>query len=113
MEPVTLHGNMGKEKGQNYNTDFFYPEDTDDLKIVFDVPDVYFREEGVPMRELGIDREKNGRIGGIRMKGEKDWVYHITLAPGYGDYIDVRTPELDKLFAPLLPAVSVDLLKFL
>lgn len=115
MEPVTLHGNRSPSGNRNQcvNTDFFYPEDTNEIKIAFEIQDRYFSENGVPMKELGIDREKNGRINGIRMANEKEWYYRIGLAPHHGESIDVRTPELDALFEQLLPAVSVDLLNFL
>ena len=115
MEPVTLHGSRAvtQRRYQDVNTDFFRPGDTNDIKISFEIPDRFFSEQGVPMRELGIDREKNGRISGIRLENEKEWFYRIGLAPHYGESIDVRTPELDALFRPLLPAVAVDLLNFL
>lgn len=114
LEPITLHGDQTlKGNDGHYSYGLFQPDDTDDLKIIFEVPDIYFSEQGVPLRELGIPKDKNGRISGIRMKGEKDWYYRIGLAPGHGDCIEARSEELDKLFAPLLPAVSVDLLNFL
>lgn len=115
MEPVTLHGSPTgqKNKQQEHNVNFFYPGDTNEIKISFELPDRYFSENGVPMKELGIGQQKNGRISGIRMKNEKEWYYRVELAPHYGDAIDVRTPELDDLFKPLLPAVSIDPLNFL
>lgn len=116
MEGVTLHGDRAIEPTgrERYNVDFFRPDDTNEIKISFEILDRFFSEQGVPLRELGIDREKNGRISGIRMKGEKDWFYRIGMAPHYGgEALEVRTPELDALFEQLLPAVSVDLLNFL
>lgn len=116
MEGVTLHGDHAIEPTgrERYNVAFFRPDDTNDITISFEVPDRFFSEQGVPLRELGIDREKNGRVSGIRMKGEKDWFYRIGLAPHYGgEALEVRTPQLDAMFRSLLPAVAVDLLEFL
>ena len=54
---------------------------------------------------------KKWKLRGIRLCGETGWAF--SLFDMDRDSRLVRTDVLDKLFAPVLPAVQVDLMDFI
>lgn len=97
------------------HTCFFHPEDAvEGIQIEFEVPDQMFMP-GFPLRELGLETATVGYLQAVHLLKD-GWEYYIHYGKDYGGPLErVRTPELDKLFDPVLPlhAVQVDLKEFL
>ena len=83
--------------------DMYHAEDTYEGEIiVFEVPDELFRK-GYPLREIGLDTDAVGYIQCLRLT-EDSWEYRVFFGnEGVGTTDWVRTEELDRLFAPILP----------
>lgn len=112
FEGTTLYG--GRRAGKcGYDDKIFEPRDTNGEKICFDVPsDMIVNGKGVPLSVLGIKGEKTAWISGLYLKDkEHEWFFRIRI--GDRGSMEMRTPELDELFAPLLPAVNLRLTEFL
>lgn len=111
---VTLNGKRDPFNGKE-NTSFYEPKDTEEgVRISLEMPDAIVIP-GYPLRELGLNTDAKGHLRGIGLT-EDDWEYYIYYGNGYGGPMErVRTHELDKLFAPVLPlaAVKVDLANYL
>lgn len=111
---VTLYAKRDPWSNQEH-TDFYKPDEpVEGVRIEFEVPDAIFIP-GYPLRELGLNTDAAGHVGGVVLT-EDAWEYYIYYGKTYGGPMKpMRTPELDKLFAPVLPlrAVQVDLKDFL
>ena len=106
IDGVTL---MGKAHKMG-NADFFSRADMDVLPISFEVPDRLIEGDCQP-EELGMDPGKLWRLFGVELCGERGWAFRL-IDKDYRHSL-VRTDVLDKLFAPVLPRVQVDLVDFL
>lgn len=106
IDGVTLVGADGP-KASAY---FFERRDMDALPIAIEVPDQLV-EGYCPPEELGMDKEKRWRLCGIRLCGEQGWSF--CLGDKNQESILVRTETLSRLFAPMLPAVRMNLQDFL
>lgn len=89
---------------------FFCREDLDARPVSIEVPDAWVEGTCAP-EELGMDAGKIWRLCGIRLVGDRGWGYRMSDKNRENKM--VRTEQLDKLFAPLLPARPVDLVDFL
>ena len=111
---TTLYGKR-EPRNERELTSFFHPEDlVEGVRIEFEVPDSIFIP-GYPLRELGMNTEASGHVSGLVLT-EDSWEYYIYYGKSYGGPLGrVRTPELDKLFDPVLPlhAVKVNLSDYL
>lgn len=111
---VTLYAKRDLMNAQEC-TAFFDPEEpAEGIRIEFEVPDEVFKP-GYPLRELGLDTNATGHVGGLTLT-EDSWAWYIFYGNTYGGPMKpMRTPVLDKLFAPILPlrAVQIDLKNFL
>ena len=74
------------------------------------VPDSWVEGNCGP-EELGMDPGKRWKLNGIRLCGERGWGFR--LVDKNGSSCMVRTEVLDKLFAPVLPLVQVELMDYL
>lgn len=84
--------------------------DLDDRPITIQVPDTWVEGTCEP-EELGMPPGKRWKLSGVRLCGESGWSFR--LSDGSRESKSVRTDALDKLFAPVLPPVQVDLIGFL
>ena len=92
------------------SADFFERRDMDALPIAIEVPDRLVEGDCLP-EELGMEPGKKWKLRGIRLCGETGWAF--SLFDMSRESRLVRTDVLDKLFAPVLPPVQVDLMDFL
>lgn len=106
IDGVTLMGSPNK-KGR---VDFFERKYMDALPISFEVPDRLVEGDCRP-EELGMEQGKKWKLRGIRLCGETGWAF--SLSDMNRESRLVRTEVLDKLFAPVIPLVQVDLMDFL
>ena len=106
IDGVTLIG-ANRPKASAY---FFERADLDALPITIQVPDAWVEGNCEP-EELGMEPGKKWRLRGIRLCGESGWAF--SLCDKNRESRLVRTDVLDKLFAPVLPPVQVDLMDFL
>ena len=106
IDGVTLLGGPYKQG----TVDFFERKDMDALPISFEVPERLVEGDCRP-EELGMEPGKKWKLRGIRLCGETGWAF--SLFDMDRDSRLVRTDVLDKLFAPVLPAVQVNLMDFI
>ena len=108
MNNVTLNGN--KLLSTRYNHSFYDPGRDTEVLYSFQVPDDLFRG-GVPSREMGFESERTCRLSGLYLRGDKTWAYAYFY--DNGGRAEGRSALLDRLFAPVLPAVSVQVTDYM
>ena len=110
---VVLCGKRAPEDPME-NTDFFLRNDLEfPPAIEFEVPADIMRP-GFPLRELGLDTGAVGFLSGVMWDPKRGQKYFIGYGKDYaGPRAYVRTAALDKLFAPILPAIFLDAMDYL
>lgn len=107
MSDVTLLGHLNPSG--TYNADFFDPSRDTENELSCKIPE-RFIIEGCPLADMGIDSGRTGRLTGVNLKNNV-WYYRFNIDKRGGS-IQCGTALLDKLFAPILPAVAVNILRF-
>lgn len=111
MDGVTLNGSQVPYSDNR--TDFYSREYLVEHKIAFEIPDrMLINDAGVPLRELGIDADGIGWLGGLTLYKDGGWHYRISRGRD-GESRMVRTDVLDRLFDLILPAVRFQLHDYL
>ena len=108
MANVTLHGS--RLLGGSHTPDFFDPGRDTEVLYSFQVPDTLFRD-GTLARDIGFNSDRPCRLRGVYLRGDSAWYYRIYL--NGGGSLEGPSAVMDKLFAPILPAVSVQVTDFL
>lgn len=108
MNNVTLHGS--RLLGRRYTPDFFDPGRDTKVLYTFQVPDILFGD-GTLAREIGFNSDRLCRLRGVYLREDNAWYYRIYF--NGGGALEGPSAVLDKLFAQILPAVSVQVTDFL
>jgi len=110
---VTLCGKRSPENELEH-TDFFHKRDLEHPPaIAFEIlEDIII--PGFPLRELGLNTNAVGWLSGLVWDPKKGQRYFIGYGKDYGGpRAYVRTAVLDRMFAPVLPAIFLDAMDYL
>lgn len=109
MDDVTLVGSLSLTS--TYNANFFDPSRDTDNELFCEIPDP-FTQIDCPLTNMGVGSSRTGHLVGIYLENGERWHYRFRLDKDRG-VIQCGSALLDKLFAPVLPAVAVSIIDFL